>query len=203
MQRNSNAVCTGRPSQNASSLGDLTVRALPRVRRARKAFFGATGHVRVPERGSVSRSTFTNQISLARFARLWSGTAAADRRPVLRSQRSAAVAPNKAPGDWRTPRRFANVGRLHKPRQRPGVRWPSTAFPQCGKDFVLPHPSPLPKERERPSAVSSFANDCSTNSALGFSKTQRAFFLLPGGEGRDEGGRHTKKSNFLFCFSCG
>ena len=34
----------------------------------------------------------------------------------------------KAPEGWRTPRRFAQFGSHRETRQRPGLRWPSTAF---------------------------------------------------------------------------
>jgi hypothetical protein len=51
--------------------------------------------------------------------------------------------PAKAPEGWRTPRRFAPFGGQRSTRQRPGLRWPSTAFSsrtQPARNFKRPLP---------------------------------------------------------------
>ena len=52
-----------------------------------------------------------------------------------------------------------------------------------------PHPNPLPQEREPAATASDFSATTIANPAQEFSKTQRAFPPLLGGEGRGEGGQ--------------
>ena len=52
-----------------------------------------------------------------------------------------------------------------------------------------PHPNPLPQEREPAATASDFSATTIANPAQEFSKTQRVFPPLPGGEGRGEGGQ--------------
>ena len=52
---------------------------------------------------------------------------------------------------------------------------------------VLPHPGPLPTERESPQMVVRFMKEHLANPALDFSKRQETIPPLPEGEGRGEG----------------
>ena len=53
--------------------------------------------------------------------------------------------------------------------------------------YVLPHPAPLPTERERPSSAFCLLNDPPARSVVRQSKTPANDSPSPGGEGRDEG----------------
>jgi hypothetical protein len=52
------------------------------------------------------------------------------RKIMSRFTSAATSARPKAPGDWRSPRRFAPSGHHRPPRQRLGLRRPSAAFPR-------------------------------------------------------------------------
>ena len=66
-------------------------------------------------------------------------------RPVTTHPRCRASVSSKAPEGWRTPGRFAKREACRTPRQRLGVRWPSTAFRGMVRhDFVLMERAVIP-----------------------------------------------------------